>query len=265
MKQVLSIQDLSCLGKCSLTVALPVLAAMGCACTPLPTAVLSTHTGFPKPHIRSLTGDITQICDHWRSIGAGFDGISVGYLSDPEQAGAVGQVLEAFPAPVVLDPVMGDHGKCYHGITPAHVAAVKQICAKAAVLLPNVTESCLLTGIPYRQTNDAHWYAELLAATVELGAADVIVTGVSLAEGKIGFLGTGEICYQTDALPGSFHGTGDLFAAVFTGGITLGKERTAAATLAAGFVERVISATSEPTPLGVDFESQLPWLWQQLS
>lgn len=264
MKQVLSIQDLSCLGKCSLTVALPVLSAMGCACTPLPTAVLSTHTAFPGPHIRSLTEDVSKIRDHWRSIGAQFDGISVGYLSNPEQAATIAQVLDAFPATVVLDPVMGDHGKRYCGITQAHVAAMKQLCAKAAVLLPNVTESCLLTGIPYRQTTDTGWYEALLAATAELGADNVIITGVTLSEGNTGFMGTGEICYQTQALPGFFHGTGDLFTAVFTGAFTRGKDLYASAAMAAGFVERVIAATGKPTPFGVDFESQLPWLWEQL-
>ena len=264
MKQVLSVQDLSCLGKCSLSVAMPVLSAMGCACTPLPTAILSTHTGFPAPHVRSLTEDIAQTCDHWQRIGARFDGISVGYLSDPAQAAAVEQVLEAFPAPVVLDPVLGDQGKCYTGIGADHVAAVKQLCAKATVLLPNITEACLLTGIPYRQTTDAGWYAALLAATAALGAEKVILTGVSLSEGKTGFVGTEGISYQTHTLPGSFHGTGDLFAAVFTGSFVQGRDLAASAALAAGFVERVIRATGEPTPFGVNFESQLPWLWQQL-
>ncbi len=265
MKRVLSIQDLSCFGKCSLTVALPVLSAMGCACTPLPTAVLSTHTAFPGPYVRSMTADITRICDHWRSIGAKFDGISLGYLSDPEQAAAVMQVLDAFPAPVVLDPVMGDHGKCYHGIGQANISAMRQLCRKGTVLLPNVTEAALLTGISYRRTTDLGWYRELLAAMTDLGTDSVIITGVSLAEGKTGFLGTGNLCYQTDTLPGQFHGTGDLFTAVFTGAYVQGKDLSCAAELAAHYVEQVITATGEPTPFGVDFESQIPWLWEQLS
>lgn len=264
MKQVLSIQDLSCLGKCSLTVALPVLSAMGVSCAALPTAVLSTHTAFPAPHVHSLTGDMAALCQHWQDIGARFDTISVGYLSDPSQTAAVERVLDTFAAPVVIDPVMGDHGKTYSGITAAHVQAMAKLCRRGQFLLPNVTEAALLTGIPYRDTTDPGYYRELLAGMETFGAKAVIVTGVSLCAGKTGFLGTGNICYQADRLPGQYHGTGDLFTAVFTGALVRGSTAEAAATLAARFVEQVISATGEPTPFGVEFESQLPWLWEQL-
>ena len=148
MKNILSVQDLSCLGKCSLTVALPVLSAMGCSCSVLPTAILSAHTGFSKPHIRPLTQDMGHICRHWQQIGASFDAISVGYLSDPAQAARVEQVMDAFPATVVLDPVMGDHGKLYSRITDAHVQAVKNLCCRCDVLLPNITEASFHTVAP---------------------------------------------------------------------------------------------------------------------
>ena len=116
MKRILTIQDLSCVGRCSLTVAQPILSAMGIACSVLPTAVLSTHTAFPNPHIRSLTEDMVPICQHWQEIGAEFDAILVGYLSDPEQAEAVLEVMNSFSCPVILDPAMGDHGKLYKGM-----------------------------------------------------------------------------------------------------------------------------------------------------
>ena len=130
MKQVLSVQDLSCVGRCSLTVALPVLSAMGCQCAALPTALLSTHTAFPAPYRHMLTEDIAPICRHWQSVGVAFDAIAVGYLADPAQAGAVSALLDAFPSRVVIDPVMGDHGRLYSGITPEHVSAVKALCAR---------------------------------------------------------------------------------------------------------------------------------------
>lgn len=268
MKQVLSIQDLSCLGKCSLTVALPVLSAMGCACTALPTAVLSTHTAFPGPHVRSLTEDIGPICRHWQTTGVQFDAISVGYLSDPAQAAAVEAVLDAFQAVKIIDPAMGDHGKLYSGLGDNHVTAMAQLCRKGNILLPNVTEACLLTGMPYRQNGDADYYRTLLSGMLDFGADTVIITGISPAPGQTGFMGTdrktGEFSCQTDRISKQCHGTGDLFTAVFTGAFARGRSVQDAAGLAASFVERVISATEEASPFGVDFESQLPWLWEQL-
>ena len=145
MKRILVVEDLSCVGRCSLTVALPILSAMGINCSALPTAVLSTHTGFPSPHIHSLTEDIVPICRHFTEVGAEFDGILVGYLSDPEQAEAVAELIGSFDCPVILDPAMGDHGKLYKGITQDHVSVLRELSAMADVVLPNVTEACLLT------------------------------------------------------------------------------------------------------------------------
>lgn len=268
MKQVLSIQDLSCLGKCSLTVALPVLSAMGCACSVLPTAVLSTHTAFPKPHVRSLTEDILPICHHMCSTGVRFDAVSIGYLSDPEQAATVETALEQFGTLTVIDPAMGDHGRLYSGLTAEHVAAMKQLCHRGDILLPNVTEAALLTGIAYRQTADRAYYRALLEGMLAFGTAAAILTGVSLEPGKTGFLGfsreTGEFSYQADRIPKPCHGTGDLFTAVLTGAHVRGQALPDAAALAARFVEKVIAATGESTPFGADFEPQLPWLWEQL-
>lgn len=268
MKSVLSIQDLSCLGKCSLTVALPVLSAMGCACSVMPTTLLSTHTAFPAPHRRSLTEDLLPICNHWQSIGAKFDAISVGYLADPQQAATVEQVLDAFGGFTVIDPVMGDHGKLYRSLTPDHVEAMRGLCRRGSVLLPNVTEAALLTGLPYRSTGDAGYYRELLAGLKALGADAVVITGATDDATKTGFAlwskEQGNFSYQADLLNKHCHGTGDLFAAVLTGAIVRGSTVSAAATLAARFVEQVIAATPESTPFGVEFEGQLPWLWNQL-
>jgi len=268
MKRVLSIQDLSCLGKCSLTVALPVLSAMGCQCSVLPTAVFSTHTGFPSPHKHSLTQQILPICSHWRSVGAKFDAITVGYLANGSQVQAVEQVLDHFPAFTVIDPVMGDHGKLYRGLDASHVDAVKSLCRRGQVILPNVTEAAFLTGLPYDPWGGEDHYRSLLEGLMELGAPNIVITGVSLETDKTGIMGyspeEGYFSFQRPLLPRSHHGTGDLFAAAFTGAVMAGKTVPSAALLAARFVEQVISATPESTPFGVSFEEKLPWLWQEL-
>lgn len=268
MKRVVSIQDLSCLGKCSLTVALPVLSAMGCACSVLPTAVLSTHTAFPAPHCRALTEDLIPAAEHWHRIGADFDAITVGYLADPAQAEAVEKVLSLFSGTVVLDPVMGDHGKLYARQTPEHVKAMARLCRKAKVILPNVTEAALLTGLPYREQADEGYLRELSAALMDFGVGAAVITGFLWDDCHTGFFCTdqtaGAFSYRADRIPKHFHGTGDLFAAVFTGALMDGKDVRQSAGLAAGFVERVIAATDEATPFGIAFEPQLPWLWEQL-
>lgn len=266
MKRILTIQDLSCVGRCSLTVALPVLSAMGHNCCVLPTAVLSTHTGFPAPHVRDLTDDLTAVLTHWRSIGIRFDAISVGYLSDPGQAEAVLDILDAFPeATVVLDPVMGDHGKLYSRITDAHIHALKKLCACADYILPNVTEAAALTGLPYQEQTDDVYLQELTQAMLSFGESAAIITGGSSEVGKTGFAGAhkelGSFRYCAPLIPRQLHGTGDLFCAVFTGCITRGEDAVTAATKAARFVERCIAATEEVTPYGVAFESQLPYLF----
>lgn len=268
MKRVLSIQDLSCVGKCSLSVALPVLSAMGCECSALPTAVLSTHTAFPDPHRRMLTGDIGAICRHWQSIGVAFDAVSVGYLADPAQAETVAAVLDAFKTLTVIDPAMGDHGRLYSGITQDHIAAMKTLCAKGHVLIPNVTEAAFLTGISYEETTNQEYFQKLADGMLSFGAEAVVLTGVSLEEGNTGLMvafRSGEpYVYQASRIPRQLHGTGDIFCAVFTGALMAGRDIPGAAALAARFVERVIAATPEASPFGAAFETQLPWLWDQL-
>ena len=268
MSGILTIQDLSCVGKCSLSVALPILSAMGCTCSVLPTAVLSTHTAFPDPHVKSLTEDLLPNARHWKSIGARFDGISIGYLSDPEQAQAVLEVLELFDCPVILDPVMGDHGKLYSRMSRANVAAMQQLCRKADYLLPNLTEAALLTGLPYRQQPDERYLNELAQGLLSFGITAAVITGIQWDESTTGFAGIhreiGQFSYRAKKLPGNQHGTGDMFSAVFSGSLLSGKAVQDSAELAARFVEQVISSTQERSAFGAPFEQQLPWLWQQL-
>lgn len=268
MKRILTIQDLSCVGSCSLTVALPILSAMGIRCSVLPTAVLSTHTGFPDPHVRSLTEDISPICQHWQGVGASFDAILVGYLSDPVQAEAVLDVISAFDCPVILDPAFGDRGKLYDGITSEHVQAMRDLASMAQVVLPNVTEAALLTDVPYQTQTDGQYLRMMLEKLCRMKTQTVIITGTTPSAEHTGFAGIlkdeGLFSYRADRRVQDLHGTGDMFSAVFAGAYLLGKDPVEAAELAAGFVERVLDATEEATPYGADFQSQLPWLWQQL-
>lgn len=264
MKHVLTIQDLSCFGRCSLTVALPVLSAMGCRCSVLPTAVLSAHTAFPNPRVVPLTEELVPFADHWKSIGAGFDAISVGYLADPDQSSRVLQVLKTFPSKVVLDPVMGDHGRLYSRITPAHIDALRALAASADVMVPNVTEAAALAGLPYRPFQEESYLRELGAGLMELGCRPVI-TGVRRTEQTIGVWGLeGKTPFflERPYIGKSFHGTGDLFAAVLTGNLVKGASLLAAAAEAAEFTAFCIAETPEATPHGVEFERQLYRLWK---
>lgn len=268
MKTVLSIQDLSCVGRCSLTVALPVLSAMGCRCSVLPTAVLSTHTGFPQPVVIPMTGHIGQITEHWCKQSITFDAVTTGYLSDGTQAEAVLPLLQESRRQgslVICDPAMGDHGRLYSGLAPAHVEVMKTVCSQADILLPNITEAALLTGLPYRSDGDRAYLQSLCAALLEQHSARaVIVTGVSGKAGTIGFYGchreSGAFSYETPVIPRQFHGTGDLFAAVFAGSLLGGKPIGLAGKEAADFVRSCVAATPAVTPHGVEFEPLLPLL-----
>ena len=266
MKHILSIQDLSCVGRCSLTVAMPVISAMGHRCSVLPTAVLSSHTAFPSPEVADLTGRLDAFARHWQENGVRFDAVTVGYLADPKQAGIVGKILENIGAAVILDPVMGDHGKLYRRITEDHIGALKLLAARADVLLPNLTEAAALTGLPYKEETNEAYLQKLVDGLLALGAKAAVITGVHLHDGAIGFYGKardGEaFCWQGNHIPRQFHGTGDLFAAVLTGALANGDRLEDAARKAAEFVRCCVENTAEVTPNGVEFERQLHRLWK---
>ena len=265
-KHILTIQDLSCVGRCSLTVALPVLSAMGHRCSVLPTAVLSTHTAFPKPEVADLTDRLLSFARHWQENGIIFDAVTVGYLSDPRQAEIVEQILQNIGAPVVLDPVMGDHGRLYSRITEEHILAMKRLAARADVILPNLTEAAALTGLPYREQVDEAYLKDLTDGLLALGAKAAVITGVHLQDGAIGYYGRNReaspFCYQGRLIPRQFHGTGDLFAAVLSGSLLRGFSLEAAAKKAAEFVAACVENTEKVTPFGVEFERQLYKLWK---
>ena len=272
MKTVLSIQDLSCVGRCSLTVALPVLSAMGCRCSVLPTAVLSTHTGFPSPEVIPLTDRIAALAAHWESLDIRFDAVVTGYMADPAQAEALLPLLRRCKAQgsrIIVDPAMGDHGKLYSRLDDDHVFAMSELCREADILLPNLTEAALLSELPYREETDGAYLRGLTGALLRYYHVQAaVITGISGKEGTLGFCGAdrqeGSFAYQAPRIPRQCHGTGDLFAAVFTGALLRELDIYESAVLAADFVRRCVENTPEVTPHGVEFETQLPWLWEQL-
>ena len=271
MKRIASIQDISCLGRCSLTVALPVISAMGVECAIVPTAVLSAHTAFPGFVSRDLTDQLPAIAAHWRAQHVHFDALYTGYIASVEQ---VQQVLDFFDAVksadtlLIADPAMADHGKLYSGFGDDFPAAMAWVVARSDVAIPNVTEACLLTGTPYREDVDEDFARELLRRVAALGAKRVVLTGVSFGEDRLGAMGYdgGAGTYFSCAgkrNPASFHGTGDIFAATVTGGLMRGMTLQQATSLAVEFVLACIDATARDPQAGwygVDFERALPFL-----
>lgn len=269
MKSVLSIQDLSCVGRCSLTVALPVISAMGIRCSVLPTAVLSTHTGFPQPEVLSLTSHLASFDRHWETVRIAFDAVTSGYMADAGQAETVLPLLAKYKAQgstVIVDPAMGDHGRLYSRLGDDHVAAMAKLCAAADILLPNVTEAALLTETPYQAQPGSDYLQDLTSKLLQrFPAKAVVVTGVTGKGGTIGFCGQEKpgdfFSYYTPVIPRQCHGTGDLYAAVFTGSLLRGRSVYESGVLAADFVRRCVAATDTVSPHGVEFESQISYLF----
>ena len=261
--RVLAINDISCVGKCSLTVALPVISACGIECSVLPTALLSTHTGgFTGYTFRDLTNDIPAMLNHWESLGLKFEYICSGYLGSIQQIDLVAEVKKRFLAEngkFIVDPVMGDGGKLYAGFTPEYVEKMRELCREADYILPNVTEACYLADMPYPLTRENA--AEAVRRLSEL-CKQPIATGVT--EGDRIFVyyidKNGNICtYEHENIEGFFHGAGDVFAAAFVGALARGKSEAQAIKLASDYVTASIRRTEievEDRRYGLSFEAE---------
>lgn len=269
-QRILTIQDISCVGQCSLTVALPILSACGHETCVLPTALLSTHTGgFGQPVIVRYDDALTGILGHWQESGIRFDAILTGYLGSSAAVEAAGDAMQRLLAPGgvrIVDPAMADGGRLYSGFDGAYVRAVGTLCRKADILLPNVTEAAMLTGIPYREELDEDYVCQLLDG---LDAPCVVLTGVGYQQGKTGVVvreGNRQRYYCHDRIGKSFSGTGDLFAACFTGVYLHGNGRYEAARMAADFTSRCLENTVKNPAhwYGVKFETALPDLIRML-
>ena len=275
MKRILTIQDISCFGKCSLTVALPLLSAMGVETVILPTAVLSTHTLFKGFTCRDLSDQLTPITDHWKREGITFDAIYTGYLGTEEEIDTVIGIIRTFGNDhtlVFVDPAMGDNGKLYPAFNEHYARKNADLCAVADIADPNITEAAFLTGLPYREQYTDDYIREMLLTLAELGTKMPILTGVSLSEGKTGAMGYDTekktfFSYQNDRIPAAYHGTGDIFSSVLAGAFVLGIERTEALKIAADYTALTIAETvknPENPWYGVDFEKTIPVLVDEL-
>ena len=275
MKRILTIQDISCFGKCSTTIALPVLSAMGIETAVLPTALLSTHTMFPDYIKMDLADMILSFAKQWKDNGAAFDAIYIGYLGTVEDIELVMNVIDLFrdeDTLLFVDPVFGDHGRAYAGISEDYAAHCSELCRAADYAVPNITEACLMTGMEYKEKYDESYITELAQRVCSLGAANAIVTGVSYTGGTIGYQGlnrgTGQFfSYRNKKIDISYHGTGDLFSSAAAGALVCGKRPELAFRIAADYTAETIRVTKEDSDdprFGIHFESTIPYLLRMM-
>ena len=273
-KKILTIQDISCVGQCSLTVALPILSACGMETCILPSAVLSSHTGgFQGYTFRDLTDDMPAIQKHWQSENIRFQAIYTGYLGSTKQIEYVKDILSTMGTDdcvKIVDPAMADNGKLYSIFDEKYVEAMKPLCASADILLPNITEACYLSGTEYRETYDESYITDLLDRLAELGAKTVVLTGVGYTPEKIGVViyENGAVSYyEHNRVSKGCHGTGDIYASAFTGAYMNGKSLFDSAKIAADYTVKCIENTQGDADhwYGVKFETALRDLMDMLA
>ena len=268
--RIAAIHDMSGFGRCSLTVAIPILSAMGLQCCPLPTAFLSTHTGgFENFTFLDMTEEMPKVADHWKSLHLHFQAIYSGFLGSERQIGIVSDFIQSFrnaDTIVVVDPVMGDHGEVYQTYTPAMCEGTAHLAEQADVITPNLTEAALLLGTPYTSLPTGHSGCREIVEALSLnGHRSVVLTGASSAPEL-----TGAMCFdartghteliQTQHIPQAFLGTGDIFTSVLTGALVKGNSLANATRQAVDFVHACAERTAKqniPMREGVDFEPLL--------
>ena len=274
MKRIMTIQDVSCVGKCSLTVALPIISAAGVEAGVLPTAVLSTHTAFPKFTFCDLTSEIQSISDTFLELGIDFDAIYTGYLGSFEQLSLVSDFIDRFKskAKVVIDPVMADNGKLYHGFTEEFAKSMAKLCSKADLIIPNLTEASFMLGIPYNPEYDEEYIKSVLKQLTDLGAKCAALTGIGFNDSEIGVY-----CYDSEKdeyyhyfnekLPALFHGTGDIYASAALGAMMRGFDVFESLSIAVDFTLMCMKKTladKDHRFYGVNFEEALPYYIKRL-
>lgn len=272
MKRIISIQDISCIGKCSLTVAIPIISAMGIETSIVPTAVLSTHTQFSGFTFRDLTDDMEPIKEHWIKEGFKFDAIYTGYLGSNRQIDIVGDYFDTFANEKtikIMDPAMADNGKLYTGFDEAFARNMGRLCGKADIILPNISEACLMLGIEYPgEDANEDIIKDILVRLSSLGAKINVITGTTLSDGLFGFIGynaeTKEFFkYGTNKVAHTSHGTGDVFASAFTGALMNDFDIFNSLKIAADYTCACIKNTYEDPDsvnYAVNFEPEIPLL-----
>lgn len=272
-KKVLAINDISCVGRCSLTVALPVISSVGLECSILPTAILSTHTGgFTGFTFLDFTDEMKKVSKHWLELDRKFDAIYTGFLGSIEQVSVVCDITNAFKENniIIVDPAMADNGELYKIFNSEFPNEMKKLCLLGDVIIPNITEACLLTGYTYQKDNHSDEYLMgLINALKNEGMKNIVLTGVSKKDGRIGALcynnKTKEIYYyDEEIIPGYYHGTGDVFASVFTScfikGKSLEESTKIAVDITVASIKETIKYPNIDIKYGVCFEEVLPLL-----
>lgn len=276
MKRIVTMQDISCVGKCSLAVALPIISAMGVECAVLPTAVLSTHTAFDNFSICDLTDNLAQVTDVWKKENIYFDMIYTGYLANNAQVDSAAALCDDFSGEgkrIFVDPVMGDFGKLYAGFEPTYPCHMKALCKKADIISPNLTEAFCLLNRDYKENVSESEALEMAEELCSLGTKAAVITGVSKGAEELGIVKydsntKSSFSYFTKKIETTcpLHGSGDVFASVAVGAMASGMEDNSALALACDFVcECIRKSAANPSHrwYGIDFETALPFLWER--
>lgn len=275
MKRILTVQDVSCVGKCSLTVALPIISAMGVECSILPTAVLSTHTMFKNFTCCDLTSEVEPILNHFKTENMEFDALYTGYLASKEQIDLMKKLFRDFKTEnnfTFCDPAMADNGKLYAAFDMNFAKYMASLCAEADIIIPNITEAAFMTDSEYKTEYGEAYIKDLLLKLSAMGSKIVVITGVSFKEGETGAMAydklNGEFFYYSHKKQvKSYHGTGDIFSSAFIGALVRGKNYKEAIKIAADFTSECIRLTIEDKSnpwYGVNFEEALPKLIESI-
>lgn len=277
MKRILTIQDISCVGKCSLTVALPIISAFGVETAILPTAVLSNHTQFKSWTFRDLTDDMQGITQKWKEENIDFNCIYTGYLGSIKQIDIVSNIFDDFKTEnnfTIVDPAMADNGKLYAGFNDEFVKSMAKLCGKADFIVPNMTEAAFMLGIPYVADGyDENYVKDVLKKLTGLGAKVALLTGITFDGKTLGAYGYDRgkdefFSYMREYLPVKYHGTGDIYASTFCGALTIGKTVAEAAAIAVDFtVQSIIETINDKSApfYGVNFERAIPYLLDKIN
>ena len=272
MKRIVTVQDISCVGKCSLTVALPIISAMGTEAAVLPTAVLSTHTMFKGFTFCDLTDEIEPISSHWKKENMDFDAVYTGYLGSARQIALTKDLISKFKGEdtlVLVDPAMADSGRMYTGFEKSFALEMATLCSVADIIVPNLTEASFMLGEEYvAEGYDEEYIKDMLKKLTALGCKTAVITGISFEKDKLGVMSydseSGEyFSYFRERIPESFHGTGDVFASTFLGALMRERSIGDSLKIATDFTVECIKATlgnPQERKYGVNFEEEIPYL-----
>lgn len=271
MKKLVTIQDISCVGKCSLTVALPIISAMGIETAIIPTAVLSTHTAFKNFTFRDLSEDILKISDVWKKEDFTFDSIYTGYLGSIDQINILKQFFKDFKTKnnfIFVDPAMADNGKLYTGFDKKFALKMKELCDRADVIVPNLTEASYMLGIEYKENYTENEIKEILIELTKGGTSIAILTGVSFKENELGVMSYDKntkkfFSYFRKKIPAKYHGTGDIFASTLVGALVNDNSLEESLKIAVDYVWETINDTyieKKENAYGVNFETKISYL-----